>query len=109
MRSRLALLLVLLLSLALPAAASAADPLRSQQWGLDMIHADAAHSTSTGSGALVAVIDTGVLASHEDLAGRLVPGRDLLQDERTPPDEKGPRPASTGALAAAPNKRNGAA
>ena len=81
MRSSLAFLLALLLCLALPAAASAADPLRSQQWGLDMIQADAAHSTSTGSGVTVAVIDTGVLASHEDLTGRLVAGRDFVQPD----------------------------
>ena len=48
MRNSLAVLLALLVCLAIPAGASAADPLRSQQWGLDMIHADAAHSTSTG-------------------------------------------------------------
>jgi subtilisin family serine protease len=100
MRSRLALLVALLLCLAVPAAASAADPLRSQQWGLDMIHADAAHSTSAGSGALVAVIDTGVLASHEDLAGRLVAGRDFIQNDDTPQDENGHGTHVTGIIAA---------
>src|SRR3954464_2042727 len=79
MRSTLAFLVALLLCLAIPATASAGDPLRPQQWGLDMIKADAAHSTSTGSGAVVAVIDTGVLAPHEGLAGRPRPGAGLAR------------------------------
>jgi serine protease len=102
MRSSLAFVLALLLCLVLPAAASAADPLRSQQWGLDMIQADAAHSTSTGSGVTVAVIDTGVLASHEDLVGRLVAGRDFVQtpNDDTPQDENGHGTHVTGIIAA---------
>jgi subtilisin family serine protease len=109
MRSSLAVVLALLLCLALPAGASAADPLRSQQWGLDMIQADPAHSTSTGSGALVAVIDTGVLASHEDLAGRLVPGRDFVQtpNDDTPQDENGHGTHVTGIIAADANNGKG--
>jgi subtilisin family serine protease len=82
------------------AAFGAADPLRPQQWGLDTIHADAAHATSTGSGAVVAVIDTGVLASHEDLAGRLLPGHDFVQDDDTPQDENGHGTHVSGIVAA---------
>jgi serine protease len=109
MRVRLAILLSLLLCLAVPAVASAADPLRSQQWGLDMIQADAAHSTSSGSGAVVAVIDTGVMASHEDLAGRLVAGRDFVQDpnDDTPQDENGHGTHVTGIIAADANNGKG--
>src|SRR3954469_131061 len=100
MRVRLAFLLVLLLCLAIPASASAADPLRAQQWGLDMINADAAHATSTGSGAVVAVIDTGVLASHEDLAGRLLPGYDFVDNDSDPNDGNGHGTHVTGIVAA---------
>src|SRR3954451_4102294 len=101
MRTPLALLVALVLSPAAATAAfGAADPLRSQQWGLDIIHADAAHSTSTGSGAVVAVIDTGVLASHEDLAGRLLPGHDFVQNDDTPQDENGHGTHVTGIVAA---------
>src|SRR3954452_12871874 len=107
MRVRLAFLLVLLLCLAIPASASAADPLRAQQWCLDMINADAAHSTSTGSGTVVAVIDTGVLASHEDLAGQLVAGHDFIQDDGTPQDENGHGTHVTGIVAAAANNGKG--
>ena len=108
MRTSLALLVTLLLCVAVPAIASAADPLRSQQWGLDMIQADAAHATSTGSGAVVAVIDTGVMASHEDLAGRLLPdGHDYIQDDGTPQDENGHGTHVTGIIAAAANNGKG--
>lgn len=82
------------------AAFGAADPLRSQQWGLDMIEADAAHATSTGNGAVVAVIDTGVLASHDDLQGRLLPGHDFVENDDTPQDGNGHGTHVTGIVAA---------
>ena len=106
MRTPLACLVALLTCLALSAPALAAtDPLRSQQWGLDTIEADAAHATSTGSGALVAVIDTGVLASHEDLAGRLVAGYDFVDNDADPNDGNGHGTHVTGIVAA--NAGNG--
>src|SRR4051794_17544623 len=110
MRASLAFLVALLLCLAVPATASAVnDPLRPQQWGLDMIHADAAHSTSTGSGVVVAVVDTGVLDSHEDLQGQLVPGRDFVQqpNDDTPQDENGHGTHVTGIVAADANNGKG--
>src|SRR3954451_19422728 len=109
MRRSLAFLVALLLCLAIPATASAADPLRPQQWGLDMIQADAAHSTSTGSGVVVAVVDTGVLDSHEDLQGQLVPGRDFVQspNDDTPQDENGHGTHVSGIVAAAANNGQG--
>jgi subtilisin family serine protease len=102
MRTPLALLVALLaLLVCAPAALGAADPLRSQQWGLDLIEADAAHATSTGSGVVVAVIDSGVRASHEDLAGRLLlPGHDYIQNDATPQDENGHGTHVTGIVAA---------
>ena len=89
-----------LLALALPAAASAADPLRAQQYGLDMIEADPAHQVTTGSGAVVAVIDTGVLPTHEDLQGRLLLGHDFVQKDDTPQDGDGHGTHVTGIVAA---------
>jgi len=79
---------VAVLAAAAPAAA-APDPLRGQQWNLDMVESDAAHSTAAGAGAIVAVIDSGVFAGHEDLAGRLLPGRDFVDDDGTPQDGNG--------------------
>src|SRR4051794_2462307 len=81
-------------------AAGAGDPLRSQQWGLDMIEADAAHQVSTGAGATVAVIDTGVYAAHPDLAGRLLAGHDFVDGDSTPQDANGHGTHVTGIIAA---------
>jgi subtilisin family serine protease len=101
MRTPLALLVVLLCALTgASAAAAAPDPLRPQQWGLDTIEADAAHATSTGSRAVVAVIDSGVLATHQDLAGRLQQGHDFVQNDATPQDENGHGTHVTGIIAA---------
>jgi subtilisin family serine protease len=63
-----------LLVTTLPASAGTNDPLRSKQWGLDQIHVEQAWATSTGQGAVVAVVDTGVDLNHPDLAGQLVTG-----------------------------------
>ena len=82
-------LALLLLALA-PAVASAAnDPRRGEQWNLDLIESDAAHATATGTGAVIAVVDTGVAAGHPDLAGQILPGRDFVQDDDTPQDGNG--------------------
>src|SRR3954454_12187877 len=92
---------LLLAALAAAAPASgAADPLRSHQWGLDMIEADAAHQVTTGTGAVVAVVDSGVYGSHADLAGRLLAGHDFVQGDDTPQDENGHGTHVTGIVAA---------
>jgi subtilisin family serine protease len=59
---------------ALSASATTSDPFRDRQWGLDQIMAEQAWPTSTGSGTVVAVVDTGVDLQHPDLQGQLVPG-----------------------------------
>ena len=73
-------------ALAVPAAEARAanDPLRSQQYGLDIVESDQAHAITTGNGAVVAVIDSGVRASHQDLQGRLLPGYDFVDDDSDP-------------------------
>jgi subtilisin family serine protease len=97
---RLVLLAVAGLLAAAPAAQAAPDPLRPQQWGLDMIEADPAHQVATGSGAVVAVIDSGVQADHPDLAGRLLPGYDFVDNDGTPQDGNGHGTHVTGIVAA---------
>jgi subtilisin family serine protease len=93
---------VLCAAVLLPGAALAVggDPLRSHQWGLDLIHADAAHGVTTGAGATVAVIDTGIDAAHPDLAGRILPGYDFVDGDTTPQDGNGHGTHVSGIVAA---------
>ncbi|HUR87200.1 MAG TPA: S8 family serine peptidase [Solirubrobacteraceae bacterium] len=100
---RLALALALAVTALVPATASAGDELRGEQWNLDAINADAAHAVNTGSGALVAVIDSGVQSSHPDLAGNVIDGHDFIQGDATPNDENGHGTNVAGIIAA---KRN---
>lgn len=101
MRAALPIALAAAAALAAPLPAlGAADPLRARQWGLDMIEADAAHRVATGTGAIVAVIDSGVQADHPDLTGRLLPGRDFVDDDATPQDGDGHGTHVTGIVAA---------
>ena len=86
-------------------ALGAGDPLRPQQWGLDMIESDAAHQTARGTGAVVAVIDSGVAAGHPDLQGRLVPGHDFVDGDDNPQDGEGHGTHVSGIIAA--NEGNG--
>ncbi len=86
------------------AAASAAsgkapnDPLFKYQWHLRAIQAPAAWAVSRGTGATVAILDTGVAYENRgiyrrapDLAGtRFVPGWDFVDGDAHPNDE--PRP-----------------
>jgi subtilisin family serine protease len=81
--------LFLVLLIAMPAWASN-DPGLAQQWGMQKIGAQTAWQKSTGEGIVIAVIDTGIYFSHEDLnaAGKFVDGKDYI-DEEPPQDRDG--------------------
>jgi subtilisin family serine protease len=106
MRTALSAIAVALLALAGPGiaqGAAATDPLRDAQWALDAIHlADVpAPAQASGAGALVAVIDSGVDASHPDLAGRVVAGPDVVDGDADPSDPTGHGTHIAGIIAAA--------
>lgn len=56
------------------------DPYYDEQWHYPAINLPQAWELSTGSGAIVAVIDTGVYLAHDDLAANLVSGYDFISD-----------------------------
>lgn len=99
MRRLLAAILPALL-LGAPAVSADPDPLRPRQWNLNAINADAAHGVTRGEGARVAVVDTGIDPAHEDLQGRLLPGRDFVQNDDVPQDGDGHGTHVTGIVVA---------
>lgn len=61
------------------APAAVADDIRDKQWALDAFGAEEIWQKSTGKGIIVAVVDTGVEASHPDLTGQVLKGKDFTE------------------------------
>jgi thermitase len=95
---------------------AAADPLAGLLWGLHNtgqtvwgsagtfdadIDAPEAWNVTRGAGATVAVVDTGVDTGHPDLASRLLPGYDWVDDDSDPFDLTGHGTHVAGTVAAA--------
>lgn len=61
------------------------DPMFAQQWGLHKIQAEHAWSMSDGTGAVIAILDTGADLDHPDLAANLVvyPDADFYEPSGT--------------------------
>jgi subtilisin family serine protease len=69
---------VLAAAVATPVRALDVDPLRAQQWGLTQLEAERTWAQGHSTGQLVAVLDTGVEATHPDLQPAVVRGIDLV-------------------------------
>jgi serine protease len=93
MRTFAIVVAAVVLAFAVPAGAATSDPHFGRQWGLVNIQAEQAWATADGTGALIAVVDSGVDLGHPDLASKLVtlPGADFSdgQDADGPQDENG--------------------
>src|SRR5205814_1836319 len=48
------------------------------QWGLLQVAAPGAWAVSTGTGVTIGIVDSGIDAGHQDLAGKLVGGADCI-------------------------------
>ena len=80
------------------------------QWYLSKIQAPGAWDYSTGSsGVIVGIIDTGVLTSHPDLAGKVLAGYDFVNNDADASDDNGHGTAAAGATSAASNNLAGMA
>jgi serine protease len=68
------------------------DPMRSQQWALNKTSFESAWSLTRGKGVIVAVIDSGVDATHQELTGSVLKGKDYIDPStfgRIDPDGHG--------------------
>ncbi len=102
----------LAVSIPVPATLSdiADDSLRYSQWAFTELPMEWAWGTSTGAGATIAIIDTGVDLAHPDLVGKLVPGIDKSASANpTPQDLHGHGTHVAGIAAASTNNSVGIA
>ena len=106
---RALLVVVAVLLLLAPAGPGGPDPLRGEQWNLDLIGVPGAHTVTRGDGAVVAVIDTGVDSAHEDLQGRLLPPANFVTGKTNANDEDGHGTHVTGIVAASTDNGLGVA
>lgn len=71
-------------------AASTDDPRLSDQWNLSMLSVPAAWEISSGQNIVIAVLDTGINANHEDLINNISPdGYDFISDIKSSGDGNG--------------------
>ncbi len=70
----------------IPGPSSDPTPYRTQ-YAVDNLNLPEAHGVNGGAGSVVAVIDTGVQANHQELSGRLTAARyDFVDGDRNPAD-----------------------
>jgi thermitase len=78
------------------------DPSYSEQWALSAIGAPSAWEQMPADApqVTVAVIDSGICASHLDLAGRILDGWDFIESDAVPQDDFGHGCSVSGVIAA---------
>lgn len=61
--------------------ASETEPRENEQWGLSAVDVPAVWPQTVGEAVTVAVLDTGVDGTHEDLAGQVLPGVNVIGNQ----------------------------
>ena len=79
------------------------------EWHLQTINAPVAWNTSVGSGVTVAILDSGIDATHPDLVGQLVPGWNFYDNNSNTADVNGHGTMVAGVVAARGNNSIGVA
>ncbi|WP_238613476.1 S8 family peptidase [Candidatus Oscillochloris fontis] len=85
------------------------DKVLPQQWGLHNIQAFEAWDISTGAAIVIAVLDTGVDAKHNDLQGQILSGFNAFTGSNDSNDDNGHGTAVAGLIAANTNNGEGIA
>lgn len=85
------------------------DTYRSYQWNFDAVDAESAWAYSTGSGATVAVLDTGVTSGSSDGIGNLATGYDYVNNDTDASDDNGHGSHVAGTIGAATDNTAGVA
>ncbi|MFC5639240.1 type VII secretion-associated serine protease mycosin [Streptomyces bullii] len=78
---------------------ASADYIRDQQWALNVFAAEDVWTESQGEGVTVAVVDSGVDASHPDLTGQVLQGKDFTGGGNAQEDVLGHGTAMAGIIA----------
>jgi serine protease len=91
------------------ASVTASDPYYDVQWNFDAINLESAWDYSTGRGAVVAVIDTGLSTAGRDTPMNIAAGWDWVGDDSDPSDENGHGTHVAGTIAQATNNAYGVA
>ena len=89
--------------------ATANDTYFPNAWHLETTHTTTAWDSSVGSGVTIAILDSGVDATHPDLAGKLVAGYNFFDGNSNTADVYGHGTKSAGTAAAITNNGGGVA
>ncbi|WP_329123728.1 type VII secretion-associated serine protease mycosin [Streptomyces sp. NBC_01465] len=82
------------------ATSASADYIRDKQWPLTAFNAKKVWTVSQGQGVTVAVVDSGVVGTHPDLTGQVLPGKDFTGAGNPNEDTLGHGTSMAGIIAA---------
>lgn len=86
------------------------DPSFASQWAITTLHADKAWQVTTGNrNVVVAILDTGVDLTHEDIKQKIIAGYDFANDDTDPSDDHGHGTHVAGIIGAETNNGVGVA